>query len=367
MYSILKRFLFALDPETAHGFVKTLGKTVPKRLLDKATRVEDAVLKASIGEAEISNPIGLAAGFDKNGEMVNFLSALGFGYLELGSVTAQPCAGNPRPRIFRLPKDESLINRMGLPNVGAERFSAKVSKMKTRVPCGINIAKNPFMDGNRSDTLKTARGVEEYVRTFVKVAQLGAYFVLNLSCPNTGDGKTFEDPRTFVDLAREILEARKDLHVSKPVLIKLSPDIEKKQLTALIESALKYGFEGFVAGNSTMHHPHLKTEGSELKKIGRGGLTGHALLVNSNRQLKSIHEITGNAKIIVGVGGIMGVKDLLLKLSLGASLFQVYTGLVYRGPFFIRDLNRGLTDFCRKRGVANYIELRGLKEIASGL
>lgn len=367
MYSILKKFLFALDPEMAHAWVKTASRFTPKFIFSKMTSVDSPCLKTCIGEQELKNPVGLAAGFDKNGEMVNFLAALGFGYLELGSVTAEPCAGNPRPRIFRLPKDESLINRMGLPNVGAERFVTKVSKIKAHVPYGVNIAKNPFMGEDGSNALKTAKGIEEYVRTFAAVAKLGAYFVLNLSCPNTNDGKTFEDPKVFAGLAKEILEARKDLHVSKPVLIKLSPDIEKKQLAALVESALKYGFEGFVAGNSTAHHPHLKTDGSELKRIGRGGLTGHALFAASNQQLKNIHEIAGNEKILIGVGGIMGIKDLLLKLSLGASLFQVYTGLVYRGPFFIRDLNRDLADFCRKRGVKNYLELRGLKEIASSL
>lgn len=365
MYSILKKFLFALEPETAHAWVKTASCFTPKFIFSKMTCVDDPVLKGSIGETEVSNPVGLAAGFDKNGDMVKFLSALGFGYLELGSVTHQPCAGNPRPRIFRLPRDESLVNRMGLPNVGVERFAENVSKIKAAHPFGVNIAKNPFIGGDGSSALQTTRGIEEYVRTFAAVARLGDYFVLNLSCPNTNDGRTFEDPKSFALLAKEILEVRKDLHVAKPVLIKLSPDVDKRQLTALVESAVKYGFEGFVVGNSTTHHPHLKTDGSELKKIGRGGLTGRALLAVSNQQLKHVHEIVGNEKILIGVGGIMGIRDLLLKLSLGASLFQVYTGLVYRGPFFIRDLNRGLADYCRRRGVKNYLELRGLKEIGS--
>ena len=367
MYSILKKFLFTLEPETAHHFIKMAGKAAPKGLLSRITRVKDSVLKTSIDGVEISNPVGLAAGFDKNAEMAGFLFALGFGYLELGSVTNHPCAGSPRPRIFRLPKDESLMNRMGLPNVGVERFAVNFSKIKARIPCGINIAKNPFVGGNGSGMLQTARGIEEYVRTFVRVAPLGAYFVLNLSCPNTNDGKTFEDPKSFADLAREILLVRKDLHVAKPVLIKLSPDIDRKQLTALVEAAVKYGFEGFVVSNSTACHPHLKTSGDELKKIGRGGLTGKALHQAANNQLKNVFDIVGRDKILIGVGGIMGIRDLLLKLSLGASLVQVYTGLVYRGPCFVRDLNRDLADFCRQQGVGNYIELRGLKEIASGL
>ncbi|MBI2341035.1 MAG: quinone-dependent dihydroorotate dehydrogenase [Deltaproteobacteria bacterium] len=367
MYSLLKKFLFSLEPETAHGLVKNLGCVAPKFFFRATTSVRDSRLNGRIGSVTVDNPIGLAAGFDKNGEMIPLMRALGFGFLELGSVTLNPCLGNSKPRLFRLPADESLINRLGLPNAGADHFLKNVKKKQWGIPLGINIAKTPFVSHAGTPPAQTRKAVEEYVRTFTRIGHLGAYVVLNLSCPNTGDGKTFEDPKAFSLLARGIAEARRDTGNGRPVLVKISPDTEKKELKGLIEEAEKWGFDGYVVGNSTAKRPHLYASHQTLKKIGPGGLTGRALAGLANHQLKNVREIAGPGTLIIGVGGILSFKDLVAKLSLGAAFFQVYTGLVYRGPWFVKSLNRDLAALCARHGVKNYLELRGLKEIVSGL
>lgn len=358
MMTLFKKILLTLPPETAHNLVKALSRWAPKDSLRRRTATAARALKADLGGLALKNPVGLAAGFDKNGEMVDFLTSLGFGYLELGSVTARPCGGNARPRIFRLKKDRSLVNRMGLPNCGAEAFVRRLTRQKVLIPYGVNIAKTPdFAQGPTK-----LSGVDDFLTTFRRLHFLGNYTVFNLSCPNTGETRTFEDPQLFGELAREIQFARKSLRVKKPVLVKLSPDTEPATLSRLVELALKHELDGFVVTNTTTTRPGLKTPARKVKMIGEGGLSGAALARMANEQLRRVYEITGNDKIIIGVGGIMGFSDLTNKLACGASLFQVYTGLVYNGPFFVRELNRKLIALCRKLGIKNYLELRG-KEI----
>lgn len=365
MYSILQKFLFSLEPETSHWMVKNFGKVIPKGYLSRSTAVKSGSLKTSIGDVEIESPIGLAAGFDKNGEMLSLMHALGFGYLEIGSVTALPCEGSPKPRIFRLPEDQSLINRMGLPNWGVEKIRKHLLKHQKGIPLGINIAKTPdFVQHSRGK--KIEKGIDDYVESFSKIHDIGAYLVLNLSCPNTKDGRTFEEPVFFEDLAREIAYVRQSLQINKPVLVKFSPDLEKMPLYQIVDSAMKHGFDGFVLSNTTPGRERLKTAGQRIEKIGKGGLSGKGLLYKANKQLKNVFKIIGRDKILMGVGGILSFDDLLLKLSYGAQFFQVYTGLVYNGPYFIRELNKKLASLCRKHKVKDYRELVGSSEILKG-
>lgn len=367
MYPILKKLLFTLEPEAAHVLAKNVTRFSPTSLMTRATRVRSPALKTALGDVPLENPIGLAAGFDKNGEMVPFLASLGFGFLELGSVTAHPCPGNPRPRIFRLPKDDSLINHMGLPNWGAEIFARRFAKVKSRVPIGINIAKMPEFalppaggkDKTPARTSKTAAGIDDYLITFRKLHSLGDYFTFNLSCPNTLDGATFEDPLLFAELVGEIEACRQELKVTQPVLIKLSPDVARPALQKIVEGAIKHGIDGFVLTNTTPLRPTLKSRKAVVDKIGKGGLSGKPLLTPANRQLANVYQIVGREKILIGVGGIMSFEDLLSKLACGASLFQIYTGFIYKGPFFVRQLNQKLAEFCERRGIKNYHDLIG--------
>lgn len=360
MYSLVKRFFFALEPELAHAFVKRSGALVPKALLSKWLKSKSPRLKCRVGGVECDSPIGLAAGFDKNAEMIPFMAALGFGFVEIGSVTALPCEGNPRPRIFRLTKDESIINRMGLPNQGADVVAERLGLSEEKIPLGINIAKTPDMAFRKSGRAKW-RGVDDFVYTFGKLHSFGACIVLNLSCPNTSDGRTFEDPAEFEPLAEAILSERKRLKVNKPLLLKLSPDMDARSLEKFLK--LSEGFDGYVISNTTAGREGLKTPASRVHTIGKGGLSGAALKQKSLAQLKRVAARYGRNRILMAVGGIMSFEDLVARLAAGATHFQVYTGLIYRGPFFINDLNRQLDALCQKEKVSSYYDLVGRSEL----
>ena len=361
MYSYLKPLLFLLDPETAHDSVKMVSRFFPPALLKSVACYKSTRLNAKIGKVSLENPIGLAAGFDKNAEMIPFMSALGFGFLEIGSITAYPSPGNPKPRLFRLPQDQSIINRLGLPNKGVTHVAKQLNSFRSPSPLGINLAQTPqlaFEDGKRPGT-----GIDDYLETFAKLHTKGAYVVFNLSCPNTEEGTTFEHPSQFEPLAKAIAGTRKSLGVTKPLLIKLSPDMEKKHLSKTVDMALKYGFDGFVVSNTTPSRPKLKTSSREIQKIGKGGLSGQALTSLANAQLKNVYDIVGQDKILMGVGGLMSFEDLLAKMAAGASFFQIYTGLIYGGPFFVKMLLVKLDQLCQKLKVRSYQELVGVVDL----
>ena len=354
MWKLLKNFLFLLDPETAHSFVKTTSLFLPKTLLSTLTEVRSEILKTQIGTMTLTNPIGLAAGFDKNAKLLSLTQALGFGFSEIGSVSALPCVGHPKPRVFRLSKDRSLINWMGLPNDGAQTIQKRLFETKKHFPVGINLVKTPdFAQGKNKFS-----GIEDFLNSYETLAALGTYVVLNLSCPNTDDGKTFEDPQTFKTLAQEILAKRQEKNLEAPHYVKISPDLPKKMLWELVENAIHFGFDGFVVGNTTTTRPSLKTKLS-FEQENRGGLSGAALSVIADRQLQNVFEMVGKEKTLIAVGGILSFADLLRRLSHGASLFQIYTGLIYNGPFFVKHLNQGLAKFCEGQGVKSYLELVG--------
>lgn len=355
MYNQIKKILFLLDPEVAHDIIKKLAPLLANPLTRKLTRVENLTLSAKIGAVPLKNPIGLAAGFDKNGDVLPLMEALGFGFAELGSVTAEPCVGNAKPRVLRLPDDESLINFMGLPNVGAQVFAEKMRATPVSIPYGVNIAKTPACvkceTGGTSD-------IADFLKSFELLHAFGLYTTLNLSCPNTGDTKTFEDPGLFKELATAIMHSKKSQNSHQPIFLKLSPDLEDDKLTSLVESACDFGFDGFVISNTTRTRPHLQTTLTE-PWLTRGGLSGRALAPLSNALLKKVFQRVGRRKTLVAVGGIRDCHDLLTKLSLGAELFQIYTGLIYQGPFFVRHLLQGLVQHCETRGVKNYQDLIG--------
>lgn len=351
MTSSLSKLLFALPPETAHGLVKYLSHVFPAELLTPFTSVSSPVLKTQIGPLTLENPVGLAAGFDKNADMLGLCRGLGFGFVELGSVTALPCPGKVKPRVFRLPKDKSLINRMGLPNIGAEAFAKKAQHIiNSKIPCGINIAKTPdFAYGEK----KFTHGLEDFLFSYEKLHYMGSYTTFNLSCPNTDEDKTFEDPLIFADLARELAALRKTLNDKKPVLFKLSPDLAYEDVKAVVETAVKWGFDGFVIANTTRQRPKIAKSLTQIKKIGDGGLSGLALHDISTKQLARVYSMVGREKILMGVGGVMDLKTALQKFMVGAQAIQVYTGLVYGGPFFVKNLNQKLVRYCKQNKMEN--------------
>lgn len=355
----LKTLLFSLEPETAHQFAKKLSCVLPHSVLRRQNQIQSPVLKMHWQNLSFSNPIGLAAGFDKEASALQLIETLGFGFVELGSVSYAPCDGNTKPRIFRLLEDEALINWMGLPNPGIEKFLENLHKQHSQLPRGISLVKTPDM-AFAAQKRAVKNGIDDFVDSFTLAHNQADYICLNLSCPNSGEAKLFEDPNQFAALAREISLARTSLTSETPLFIKISPMLAPADLQKTVELALKYNFDGFVVSNTLTSRPELKTTlSAEQKK--RGGLSGKPVLTAANAQLKRVYEIVGREKCIMGVGGIHDLESLLSKLQNGASCFQVYTGLIYGGFSFVRDLNRGLVAYCEKRGVKHYSELIGQK------
>ena len=356
IYSLIKKILFQFDPEGVHNALKTISHVLPKNLLHTFCSYSHPTLLTSIGETPLVSPIGMAAGFDKNADSADLLWALGFGFCEIGTVTRLPCTGNPRPRIFRLPLDRSLINRMGLPNVGVDELIKRLHKKTFHLPLGINIAKTPdtaLPASNKAHELNEA--VEDIVASLNMLHGLGSYTVINLSCPNTNDPRIFETEQNLEVLLNSIG------HISpiRPILLKLSPDLEIDALRKTVDLAIKHDIDGFVIGNTTNSRDSLTTPAETVARIGRGGMSGAALKMKADTQLEEVFEIVGREKILIASGGIMSFRDLLDKLSRGASLFEIYTGLVYEGPMFVKRLNRALAEYCEKVGVKNYLELVG--------
>lgn len=337
--SLVKPLLFRLDAEKAHTVTHTFAQTASSSFFLKSLarwiyNYQSSKLNQQIWGLNFRNPIGLAAGFDKNGEIPEIMEALGFGFVEVGSVTANPSTGNPQPRVFRLPKDRALINRMGLNNDGAQTIVKRLKNKKISIPLGINIAKthDPAIMGDKA--------IEDYVISFNEAKKVADYITVNISCPNTTEGKTFED-RSALDELLSALKIREDARVV-PTAIKFSSDLTKDRLLELLEICENHRVHGYVACNTSAARDGLKTNQHRLETIGRGGLSGPPLAQKSIQIIRWISEATNGQKPIIGVGGIDSFETAHKMLLAGADLLQIYTGLIYEGPRLIKSLNRQL-------------------------
>lgn len=352
--SLLKPLLFRLDAEKAHHFtVATAKKAVQSGLLSglmkRLYNFQSPLLAQSFGELTFRNPVGLAAGFDKNGELVNAMEKLGMGFVEVGSITAEASCGNPKPRAFRLPKDQALINRMGLNNDGAQTVVKRLQNTKYRIPVGINIAKthNPEIMGRAA--------IDDYLFSYKEALKIADYITVNISCPNTASGKTFEDPATLDTLLGALLSSEKIDRA--PILVKFSSDLDDTRLLQLIEVCQNHNIDGFVACNTSSLRLKLNTSRKALEEIGQGGLSGAPLTPKSLHIVKKIRKAVGPKKLIIGVGGINSFETALAMLQAGANLLQIYTGLIYEGPALVKRINKGLVHYIRKN------ELESIKDI----
>jgi len=352
MYRWARPLIFGLEAESAHRFAIRLGKLVQKLPGRRVRRPES--LRQELFGHEFPNPIGIAAGLDKNAECIPYWERIGCGFVEIGSVSAEPAPGNPRPRAFRLPDDRALINRMGLNNDGAVAIAHRIAGVKgdMRVPLGINIVKThrPGLNG--------AEAVEDFRKSFVQLAPMADYVALNVSCPNTDDGKTFEEPASLDTLLVAIMAERTGALSAVPVLVKFSPP-EPGELGAggrfheLLAVCEAHGTDGYIASNTTLSREGLTTSPSRLDAIGKGGLSGRPLAERSKSLLRFLYRETAGARPIVSVGGIDSVEEAVERIYSGASLVQLYTGLVYEGPGFVRRLVSGLEERFRADGVAD--------------
>ncbi len=329
-----------LSPEKAHHFTLSMLKIVlaiplVSQIFRSMHRVEDQRLEREVMGLKFLNPVGLAAGFDKDGKHYHAMSSLGFGFIEIGTVTPKAQVGNPQPRLFRLPADEALINRMGFNNEGLDEMVSRLSKEKPKgVIIGGNIGKNKLTPNEQA--------VRDYELSFEALFPHVDYFVVNVSSPNTPGLRELQNKEPLTRLLTRIQELNRAKAKPKPILLKIAPDMTNEQLDDVIGIVQDTGMEGIIATNTTISRNGLNTSDNDIQNIGNGGLSGKPLKQRSTEVIRYINEKTQGKITIIGVGGISSEKDALEKLDAGAALVQVYSGLVYEGPSLIKRINLSL-------------------------
>ena len=331
MYSLIRRILFLFDAELIHEFsvkaIKLLNLLpFSKEILRYFFLSNSKVLERNLFGLNFKNPVGLAAGFDKNAECYNEFSNFGFGFIEIGTVTPLPQPGNPKKRIFRLVEDRSLINRLGFNNKGLDEITKNLRK-KRDIIIGANIGKNFFTenkDGHK-DYLKCLQGLYDFVD----------YFAINISSPNTKNLRQFHDKNLLRPLLESLINYNNSQSSRKPMLLKISPDIERKELDDIISLVSELKIDGIIATNTTISRDNLKSK----HKNETGGLSGELLKDKSNDIIKYLRKNLDKNYPIIGVGGIMSAEDAIQKFKCGADLVQLYTGFIYKGPSLIKKIN----------------------------
>ncbi len=325
----------------------------------------DARLAQTVWGLRFVSPVGLAAGFDKNADLVRFWAGLGLGFAEVGSVSALAAAGNARPRAFRLPADHALVNRMGLGNDGADAVAARLAATP-RPPgfvVGVNVAKT------HSPDILGAAGVDDFRRSVRALRPHADYLALNVSCPNTAEGKTFEDVQALDALLAAVMGEVRPAGDDRqrdglPVLVKLSPPptrgVDAGAVDELVQVCLAHGVDGFITANTAADRDGLASAPAEVERIGRGGLSGRPLAARAAALTRHLYRTTAGAVPIIGVGGIDSAEEAYARIRLGASLVQIYTGLVYQGPGLIGRAHRGLVERLDRDGLATLADAVGL-------
>ncbi len=337
----LRPLLFLFPPEWVHRVVaRLLGPlaAIPlmSALIRKLYAVEDPRLEREVFGIRFPNPVGIAAGFDKEARLYNSLKLFGFGHVELGTVTPRGQKGNPRPRLFRLPKDKALVNRMGFNNDGVKAFARQLRKRAPQLIIGGNIGKNTLTPNNEA--------LHDYLECFRELFSLVDYFVINVSCPNIKDMSQLQEKPELLKILGAIQGENKARPAPKPVLLKISPDLDEARLDEVLDIVREARLDGIVATNTSSLREGLSTESVRVEKVGRGGLSGQPLRQKSLRTIAYLHKRSEGKVPIIGVGGIMSAQDAVDTLAAGASLVQMYTGFVYQGPSLAKRINRALLE-----------------------
>ncbi len=341
MYRFLIRpILFLLSPESIHHLLITILRAlfiIPGvlPLVKRCYHVRNRALETDFLGLTFSNPVGLAAGFDKNAEVYREFHAFGFSFIEVGTVTPLGQPGNDRPRSFRIKKDKGLINRMGFNNHGAVAVAARLRhKRPSGLILGGNLGKNTLTPNERA--------VDDYEAVFNAIYDGVDYFVVNVSCPNITDLRKLQDQDSLEKILGRLIELRSGKETRKPLLLKISPDLNTEQLDETLEIVSNMKLDGIVATNTTIRRDGLRAPAYEIEAIGNGGMSGAPITARSLEVVRYIHKKTGGKLPIIAVGGIMNVKDALNMLDAGATLIQIYTGFIYEGPGLARRINRAL-------------------------
>jgi dihydroorotate dehydrogenase len=349
--TLLRPLLFKLPPETAHEFaIRALSLGLGRAALRRATRARfERPLFGELRRFGLSfkNPVGLAAGFDKNGVVARELAALGFGFVEVGTVTHRAQPGNARPRLFRLPKDRALINRLGFNNEGATALARRLEADRPDCVLGVNIGK--------SRIVPIEDATEDYLASFEAVRRHADYVAVNVSSPNTPRLRELQRGDLLAALLGEIQRRNRELashdkRAPLPLLVKISPDLREGELELVVDVALGAGVAGIIATNTTTSRDGLRTSVAELAQYGEGGLSGAPLRARATRTVAALRRLTRGKIEIVGVGGIFSAEDAWEKICAGASLVQLYTGFIYEGFGIVCRINEGLPAILKREG-----------------
>ncbi len=353
--NIAKPIFFQIDPEVVHDHTIELGKKLSKSklaqsIVRKLLAFEDPALSQEILGIKFPNPIGLAAGFDKNAELINILPNVGFGFIEVGSITGEPCQGNPKPRLWRLPKSKGLVVWYGLKNDGSEVIADRLRQHPSIIPIGTSIART-----NDATTIETTAGIADYAKAFRSMASIGAYTTINISCPNTCGGETFTSP----DRLELLLSELDKVESKKPNFIKLPADLSFDEIDKIVKVCDRHNVQGFIASNLTKQYNRYSINRAEMKGIEKGGISGRPTFDPSNELISKLYKAYGNRYIIIGVGGVFSAVDAYEKIRRGASLVQLITGMIFEGPQLVGAINHDLVKLLKADGFTNISQAIG--------
>lgn len=350
---VLKPVFFRNDPEFVHDQMTKIGRflgkfSVGRKLTHKLFGYTDPCLRQEILGIEFANPVGLSAGFDKNAELTDILPSVGFGFAEVGSITGKPCAGNPKPRLWRLPKSKSLAVYYGLKNDGCEAVSRKLKSKKFSMPIGASVAAT-----NCKENISIQNSVNDFAKAFRTMEPLASYLTVNVSCPNTETGQPFLEPRNL-DYLFDILD---EIPTDKPIFIKLAPDMTDEELDDILDVARTHRIHGIICTNLTKKRNNKKILDTDLPLVG--GLSGKVVDELSDRLLSYIRRREGGRFVLIGSGGVFSAEDAYRKIRLGASMVQMITGMIFEGPQVISEINRGLVKLLKRDGYSNISQAVG--------
>ncbi len=338
MYKFFIRpILFRFKPEFAHQTLFSFLKIMPfipllSLLLRKIYRIDNKKLHRYVMGIHFENPVGLAAGLDKNALVCDRFYDFGFSFVEIGTVTPLPQPGNPKPRLFRLVRDKAIINRMGFNNDGIETVVARLKMLNKRIIIGANIGKNTATDNKDAD--------KDYLTCLQKVYHLVDYIAINISCPNIKNMEQLQENEHLDNILKILTQFRIQQEIYKPFALKISPDLDFAQIDNTLGLIAKYNIDGIIATNTTISRNGLKVDQNFINKTGSGGLSGLPLRDRSTQVIRYIHEKTDGKLPIIGVGGIHSPDDAIEKLNAGAVLLQLYTGIIYQGPGLVKKVNK---------------------------
>ena len=357
MYKLIRPFLFRQDPEEIHKKAlkigKSLGNSKTKELISLLYSFDDEKLHSSLCGIDFKNPVGLAAGFDKKGDLLDIISYLGFGFIEIGSISAMPKPAPLNPSLLRIPEEEAIINKLGLNNEGAVAVYEKLKDKTFKIPLGINIVKTNY------NHIYGDKAIEDLCYSFEKLYSLCSYISLNISCPNTEGKKSYENKRNLEELLPALMAIKNKFQYQKPVFMKMSPDLHYSAFEDILQVSEDNGIDGYVISNTSSNNNYLKNPRQDLIARGKFGISGKPIKERSTELIAHAYKHLNNPSII-GVGGIFSAEDAYEKIKAGASVIQVCTGLIYEGPGIAKNINKGLTKLLTKDGFTSIKQAIGI-------